>query len=258
MKRGHSDGPAQGGLSSVDGPSVPFGGGDEILAPRMPVLSQPCCRGTSAFPMKIRVSVLALWAFALASTSTAHAEESRTSSDDPPVLTVRAGLPFTGLIGSERVGAIKLGGLSASLRLLDLVEAEVGVPFWINACESGPSYGGRVGISPSLVALPAARTGWNIRLPVLVGYDFFVFTGGGCEYHTDSRMHVVTGATGLDFSYFWSSSIGVNFRALGFAGNSWYRSLSSIKGQPFSSPELTDSMMLWGATFDAGISIRFE
>jgi len=207
--------------------------------------------------MKVRVPVLALWALALASTSTAHAQESGMSGS-PPVLTVRAGLPFTGLISSSRLSAIKIAGLSASMRLFDLAEAEIGVPFWVNPCESGPSYGGRGGVSPSLVALSATRTGWNIRLPVLVGYEFFALTGGGCEYHTDSQMHVATASTGLDFSYFWSSSAGVSFRALGFAGNSWYRSLSTIKGRPFSSPESTDSMMLWGATFDAGIAIRFE
>jgi hypothetical protein len=214
------------------------------------------CRGSTVFPMKVRVSVLALWAFALASTSTAHSEES-SASDAPPVLTVRAGLPFTGVVISERFSAMKIAGLSASLRLFDLAEAEIGVPFWVNPCDSGPSYSGRVGVSASLVALPATRTGWNVRLPVLFGYDFFALTGGGCEYHTDSQLHVATAATGLDLSYFWSSSTGVNFRALGFAGNAWYRELSSIKGRPFPSPELTDSMMLWGATFDAGIAIRF-
>jgi hypothetical protein len=176
------------------------------------VINAACCRGNNVFPMKVGVSVLALSGFALASTSTAHSEES-SASDSPQVLTVRAGLPFTGVVISERFGAIKLAGLSASLRLFDLAEAEIGVPFWASVCESGPSYGGRVGVSPSLVALPATRTGWNVRLPVLFGYDFFAITGGGCEYQTDSRVHVATAATGLDFSYFWSSSTGVLWTA---------------------------------------------
>lgn len=230
-------------------------GGHAACAP--PTLVEPAALPWhEPFPMNVRNPALALGAFGILFGSTAHSQES-TSSSAPSVLTVRAGLPFTGIVGSERFSAIKLGGLSTSLRLFDLAEAEVVVPFWINPCDHGPSYGARIGISPSLVALPATRTGWNIRVPALAGYDFYVLTGGGCEYEPDSRMHVVTAATGLDFAYFWSPDAGVSFRALGFAGNSWYRELSAINGRPFDTVGITDSMLLWGATFDVGIAVGF-
>lgn len=205
--------------------------------------------------MKVRCFGLAPWALTFGFASAVHAQDS--SESDSPVLTLRAGLPLTGVIASDRPSGVKVAALSASLRLFDLAEVEVNVPYWGSPCDSGFSYGGRVGASPSLVALPETRTGWNVRLPVLAGYDFFVLEGGGCEYEPDSRAHVVTAAIGLDFTYFWSPGMGVNFRALGFAGNAWYRSLSSIKGRPFNTQEITDSVAIWGATFDAGISVRF-
>jgi hypothetical protein len=85
---------------------------------------------------------------------------STASPEQAPTVTLRAevlsGLaPFTPATWFD--GMAELVGGSASLRLLDLVEGEVGLGFWANPCGGSLSPVARLGVSPPPlpgVALP--------------------------------------------------------------------------------------------------------
>lgn len=144
-----------------------------------------------------------------------------------PVWTFRFGLPFTGVLASPRGSRdeyrVNLAGVSVSARLLDLLEVEVALPYWIDPCVHGPAITPRLGVSPSLVQ----TSSWNVRVPVLATYSYGLMSGGGCDVNPDERFHLVGAAVGLDTTY-----ERFNMRLLPFAGMLWNEVLDDRSSQP--------------------------
>jgi hypothetical protein len=173
--------------------------------------------------------------------SIVRAEEASVRPLAPTVVTLRLGLPLTGYDG-----AVRLESLSASGRILNLVEAEVGETYSVS-CVHGISLTGRTGVSLSAVE-PSAHMRWNLRTPLLLGYTYAPMTGGGCDQNPDERIQSWTVALGLDATI-WGSRAGFNMRLLSFVGT------ATIEPVNTRFEEETTRAFVYGMTFDIGLAL---
>jgi hypothetical protein len=193
----------------------------------------------------------------LASPVTARAEPAEAVSEAHTIMSVRFGLPLTDLIAakSDYFGIsgydlrVQLVGGSVSVRFVDFVETEVALRYWtVINCLDGPSVGARAGLSPSLTHSRGTHTSWRLRIPVLLGWDYWIMSRTGCDFIPDERMHSFNLAAGLDTTY-WGSKSGFNMRVLAFGGFGRYQ----YQNRDY--VEAAGIGPLFGLAFDFGFSI---
>lgn len=182
------------------------------------------------------------------SPTTAAASETAAS----PTLTLRVE-PVSGIVLWEPGnGAIEVGGLSASLRLFDLLEAEAGAAYYANPCGGSPSPTARLGISPAVVSRSPAGDGWEVRIPLLVDYAYLMIDGHGCDYEPEQRVHLLRAAAGVDVTFWVTPRLGFDLRALGSAGAA---RMTEIASDTLTPSATTSTRRAAGATLSLGITL---
>ena len=158
----------------------------------------------------------------------ARAEPAVTPLPRSTVITLRT----EGIFGLRTEG-IGVGGLSGALRLWDLFEVGGGAALWTNICSAPVVPVGRIGVSVSLDAPPAGRSGWDLRVPFLAEYSYFELRNSGCDMDRPERIHAFAVQTGLDATRWGEGPLGLSLRTLVFVGPS-YVSTGEAYGPPTS------------------------
>jgi hypothetical protein len=60
--------------------------------------------------------------------------------------------------------------------------------------------------------------GWEVRLPVLVGYGYFDIPNRGCDAQRSQRAHALDLAIGADVTGWSTGRLGFDLRVIAFAG----------------------------------------
>lgn len=200
-----------------------------------------------------RVRHAALYAtFACLKCTTPSFAEEAPASEALGMATVRTGLLYSGLIfiGDPRTnGLIQLFELTGSVRLASLFEMELGVHYWVDPCVHGPSLTPRLGVAPSVLHPPSGQ-GWELRIPILVGYDYAWLNGGGCDMNPDERRQSLVGSVGFEATI-WGESIGFDFRLLPMFGQTWTHYELQARNNYEREP---DSRFVYGGLTEFGIT----
>ena len=109
-------------------------------------------------------------------------------------VTLRLDLPT--IMRGDEEGWFQIFGATASVRLRELVAAEVEAGYSADACVSGFLLTARGGVAPVF----AERGTWAFSVPALAGLTYGTLDGGGCDGNPDETVLAVTAAVGIEAS----------------------------------------------------------